>query len=293
MIKKLRPGRKFVKQSLLGLGWNGFHRINYLEWGQNKKGDPIICVHGLTRNARDFDKLALKLSDTYRLLCPDIVGRGESDRLHDPEQYGYAQYNSDMNALIARLDVDALTWIGTSMGGIIGMILASLPKTPVKRLILNDIGPLIPRSALTTIGEYVGRAPTFTSKQDVEAYIKDVYSQFGPMTQTDWKHMVHHSSRKVSPNRWRLKYDRRIGKAYRKNIPYSDYDMWDTWDKITCPVLLIRGENSKLLTSETAHEMTKRGPKATLVTIENVGHTPTLNDAYQIGLIKDWLSQHP
>ena len=158
----------------------GLHRMAYLEWGDPRSRDLLVCVHGLTRTGRDFDEVARALCGRFRVVCPDVAGRGDSEPLPDPMLYGLPQYVGDMVTLIARLDVDAVSWLGTSMGGLIGMALAAQAGSPVKRLALNDAGPLITRASLERIASYVGKAPPFASVEEAERYIRAISAPFGP-----------------------------------------------------------------------------------------------------------------
>ncbi len=276
---------------VLGLGFGGFHRVWYSEWGNARNKNVAVCVHGLTRNGRDFDQLAEALANDYRVVCPDVVGRGRSDWLDDPDHYNYLQYNADMNAVIARLGSDDLTWIGTSMGGIIGMVMAAMPNTPIKRLVLNDIGPFIHRAAIDRIGEYIGTRAEFETLEDVEAYIRQVYAPFGPMTDGQWRDMAAYSSQLNDRNKLELAFDPKIGEAYRRtNSGYYDMDLWDTWDGIQCPVLIVRGEHSDLLTRETVEKMMDREPSTDLIEVGDVGHTPMLKSDEEIAAVRDWLN---
>jgi len=281
-------------KSVLGLGLDGFHRIAYTERGTLDAERTLICVHGLSRNSRDFDRLAEHLVPRFRVVCPDIVGRGQSDWLRDPTHYNYLQYNADMNALIARLDADEIDWLGTSMGGIIGMMLAALPETPIRRLILNDIGPRVPREGLERLAQYLDtKGRVFRDPAEVNDHFREIYAPFGPMSDEDWEHMVEHSSaHSEEAGGLVLKHDPEIG-YWIKNRIIVDGNFWDYWDKVQCPVLVIRGEESDFLTAETAAEMTQRGTKVTLVEIPGVGHTPTLNTTEHIEIIEKWLLDTP
>ncbi len=290
--KVTQPVKAYSKHYHLGLGFHGFHRINYLEWGDAKKfntQETLFCVHGITRNARDFDYFAEKLCPHYRIVCPDVVGRGDSDHLESADAYNYLQYNADMNALIARLGVTEVNWVGTSMGGIIGMVLASVAQSPIRRLVVNDIGPEVSRDALMSIADYIGKQDDFASQKDVETYLRSIYTEFAPMSDEDWEHMAHYSCRRTKQGTWRLKTDNRVGEAFRDSISYFNVDMWDTWEQITCPVLILRGKNSSFLSAETAAKMLTCGPEATLVEFDDTGHTPTLRNDEQVDAIADWL----
>jgi len=274
----------------MGLGYNGFHRINFLEWG-SASSDTMVCVHGVSRNAHDFDFFASKMDKKFHLICPDVVGRGESDHLINGQGYDYLQYNSDMNALLARIGKPKVDWLGTSMGGIIGMVFASLPQTPIKRLILNDIGPEISRGSLSDIGEYIGLAPDFRSLEKLETYIRKIYAEFHPMSDDDWSEMAKNASVRTKTGKFRLRMDPAIGDAFRESIPLFDIDMWDTWERIHCPVLILRGKESSFFTKEVADKMVEINPEAQLVEFEGAGHTPTLRSDEQVKVIQDWLAK--
>lgn len=281
-----------IPRDFLGLSAVGFHRVAYGEWrGDAVSGPPVVCVHGLTRNGRDFDPLARALAAHHarRVVCPDVVGRGESDWLPNPDLYGYPLYLADMAVLVARLDADSVDWVGTSMGGLIGMLLAAQPKTPIRRLIMNDVGPLVTKSGLERIAGYVGKDPVFEDMPAVEAYYRLVLAGFGNLSDLDWRHLATHGVRTLPDGRFGMAYDPGIAEVFKKQ-PVADVDLWAVWDMIDCPVLVIRGETSDILTRETAEEMTRRGPKATVVEIEATGHAPGLMDDHQIGLIERFLA---
>lgn len=197
-----------------------------------------------------------------------------------------------MNALIARLGVTQVNWIGTSMGGIIGMVLASVPQSPIKRLVINDIGPEVTRDKLMEIADYIGRSDEFASPKDVEVHLRNIYKEFAPMSDEDWVQMAHYSSRRTKRGTWRLKADNRIGDAFRDSISYFNVDMWDTWEQISCPVLVLRGKDSSFLTEEIAARMLTCGPETTLVEFEDTDHTPTLRNDEQVNIISDWLKNN-
>ncbi len=268
-----------------GLSPSGFHRVRYFEWGA-RDSDVVICVHGLTRNAHDFDRLAHRLAERYRVVTVDMVGRGASDWLTDPAHYTYAQYQTDMNALLARLDVERVHWIGTSMGGLIGMFLAALPDTPIASLLLNDVGPFIPKAALKRIANYLVDA-RFSSLQELERHLRTVLAPFGPLSDEDWAHLVRHGHRVLDDGALALAYDPAIAENVKKEI--VDVNLWSFWDKVSCRTLALRGGESDLLSAETALEMEKRGPHARVVTFPGVGHAPGLMAEDQIEIVVGWL----
>jgi pimeloyl-ACP methyl ester carboxylesterase len=275
------------RRSLQCASPRGLHRVAYLEWGHPGNRDVLVCVHGLTRTARDFDDLARALRGQWRVVCPDVAGRGDSDRLPDPMLYGLPQYVSDMVTLIARLDVETVSWVGTSMGGLIGMALAAQSGSPVRRLVLNDVGAVITHAALERIAAYVGKAPSFSSVEEAELYMRDIAAPFGPHSDAQWRHLTQTWLRKNEDGSWRPSYDPRI--AEPGLVPEKDLELWGLYDAVRCPTLLLRGESSDLLTRDTAGEMTRRGPKARVVEIRGVGHAPTLMRADQIAIVRDFL----
>jgi pimeloyl-ACP methyl ester carboxylesterase len=283
------PGVEPRRRSVQCASPRGLHRIAYLEWGDARNRDVVLCVHGLTRNARDFDELARVLCGQFRVVCPDIAGRGDSDWLAEPKLYAVPQYVADMVTLIARLDVEAVDWVGTSMGGLIGMALAAQPGSPLKKLVLNDAGPLISRASLERIGTYVGRAPKFESIEQAEAYIRAISASFGPHSDAQWRLLTETWLRKNDDGTWRAHYDPRIAEPFHAALPEKALELWPIYDAIRCPTLVLRGEVSDLLGRETAREMVRRGPRAKVVEIHGVGHAPTLLHAHRIALVRDFL----
>lgn len=270
---------------------SGLHQMHYTEWGERTNPRVAICVHGLTRNCRDFDALAQTLAPDFRVVCPDIVGRGQSEWLVDKQHYGLPQYLADINALIARLTANGpceVHWVGTSMGGMIGMLLASLPQTPVRRLVLNDVGTLIPKASLERIALYVGKAPVYKTLQETNAYVRAVSATFGPLTDAQWDHLTRHNAKQLTDGTWTMNYDPGIALPFQQG-PLNDLELWNDYDRITCPTLLLRGANSDLLLKDTALAMTQRGAKARLVEFAAVGHAPMLMSDDQIKVVRDFL----
>lgn len=267
----------------------GLHRIAYLEWGDPKNPRVLICVHGLTRCARDFDTLAAALSGHYRVVCPDVAGRGDSEWLADPMLYQIPLYVSDMVTLIARLDVDSVHWLGTSMGGLLGMALAAQPGTPVQKLVLNDAGPVVSKVSLERIATYVGMAPVFPDFATAEAYVRAVIANFGPHTDAEWRFLAEVVLRKNPDGTLRMHYDPKIAEPFRATMPEKDLELWPLWDAIRCPTLVLRGAQSDLLTRETCAQLTQRGPKAKVVELPGVGHAPTLMHDDQIRIVREFL----
>lgn len=276
-----------IERSVLCLGARGFHRMAYTEWGDPANPRVAVCVHGLTRQGRDFDALAAALAGRWRVICPDVVGRGRSDWLADGAGYSNTQYAADMATLIARLGVEAVDWIGTSMGGLIGMMLAAQPGAPIRRLVVNDVGPFIPWVGLQFIAAYLSVVPQFRDVAEAENHLRTVHAPFGPLTDDQWRHLTVHSVRPDGDGGWRLHYDPKIVDNFR--LVTGHIDLWPTWEQIRCPVLVLRGAESNLLLHATATEMTRRGPTTTLVEFPGVGHAPALMDPYQIETVREWL----
>ncbi|NNJ85205.1 MAG: alpha/beta hydrolase [Gammaproteobacteria bacterium] len=278
----------FSERYFMGLGPHGFHRIVYYEWGDPDNDRILLCVHGMTRNGRDFDYFAKAMMDEYRVICPDIPGRGKSDWFDAKEDYDYPVYCADMAALIARLRVDTLDWVGTSMGGMIGTVLAAMPNTPIRRLVLNDVGPFISKNALRRIAKYVGTDPRFDNLEEFERYVRQINAPFGKLTEEQWEHVARFYSRRTEDGKFTLNYDPNINWPLKKE-PLEDVDLFPVYHAVGCRTLLLRGADSDVLLPETAREMQNCGPKAELVEFEGVGHVPTLMPEDQIGVVRDWL----
>ena len=268
------------------LSSSGFHRIHYTEWGDTSNPRVLVCVHGLTRCCRDFDTLANALSRHYRVICPDIVGRGESDWLANKANYVYPQYLNDMATLLARIGADSVHWLGTSMGGIIGMLLAAQPGSPISRMVVNDVGSFIPKSALERIAMYVGKIPPFPS---IEAAVEAVRatSPFGPLSDTEWRVLTLPLIKQNADGGWDFRYDPGIGDAFRA-APIIDVDLLPYWNAIACPVLVTRGAESDLLLKSTFEAMCKKS-NVRGIEFAHVGHAPMLQHADQIDAVKDFL----
>jgi pimeloyl-ACP methyl ester carboxylesterase len=271
----------------------GLHEMAYKEWGDPRNPNVLVCVHGVTRISDDFDHLALALCDYYRVICPDVVGRGGSDRLRDPKHYQLPQYVSDMVTLMARLDVEKAHWFGTSMGGLIGMGFASLPGNPIRKLVLNDIGPTLNFAAISRISEYIGQEVRFATFEEAEHYIRSISVGFGPHTDEEWHKIATDVLRQDQQGQWIRHYDLNLAVPFKastaESTRHAETALWAAYDAISCPTLLVRGAKSDLLTHEVAQEMTRRGPKARLVELEGVGHAPTFMRANQIAIAKDFL----
>ena len=276
----------------------GLHRLAYWEWLPDGAARPspgtgwptIVCAHGLTRNGRDFDALATRLSARWRVVCPDMIGRGRSDRVADPQLYALPQYVADCVTLVARLDVEHVAWIGKSMGGLIGMLLAALPGTPVARLVLNDIGPEIDEAGRDRIATYVGQDPVFATEAEGVAALRLLMRDFGPHTDEQFRLLTRHY---LVPRQggWGFHYDPAIAIPFRDQQGQPAPDLWPMYDAIRCPTLVVRGAQSDILSAATATQMGRRGPQAECIAFEGVGHAPTFIAQDQIDAVERFLSQ--
>jgi pimeloyl-ACP methyl ester carboxylesterase len=274
----------------------GLHRMAYKEWGDPANTNVLVCVHGVTRVADDFDALARAMCDRYRVVCPDVVGRGRSGRLRDPALYVIPQYVADMVTLIARVTAgdEGVAWFGTSMGGLIGIALASLPDSPIRRMVLNDIGPVLDPVALARIGDYIGQAIRFATFAEGAAYVRMVSTPFGPHSDAQWDKLARDVLVQQPDGQWALHYDLGLAQPFKAMTPakvaQDEARLWAAYDAIRCPTLLVRGEHSDLLSRATAEEMTRRGPKPALREIAGVGHAPTFLQPEQIAIAREFLT---
>ena len=282
-------GEEFRQHQVQCVSAGGLHRLAYTEWGDPAKRKVLVCVHGLTRCGRDFDSLARVMSSHYRVVCPDVPGRGMSGWLKNPMEYQVETYVADMVTLLARLDADSVHWLGTSMGGLIGMTLASLAETPLQKLVLNDVGPIVSAVSLARIGEYLGKAPQFPDFATAVQYVRAVSATFGAHSDAQWSTLTEHVVRRQPEGSYRMHYDPAIAVPFSAAAPEKDIELWPCYDAIRCPTLVIRGALSVLLKRETMEEMASRGPRAKTVEIAHVGHAPTLMHADQIAVVRDFL----
>ncbi len=286
----------------------GGHRMAYWQWGQPDSPHVVLCVHGLTRQGRDFDRLARALCEqaggAIRVVCPDVVGRGESDWLKNPMGYQVPAYAADMLVLLAQLHAESpiatLDWLGTSMGGLIGIVVCGQPKlplpVPVRRLVLNDVGPALEWQAIGRIGAYLGQAGHFDTVQQAADAMWTISQSFGPHTSEQWLELSRPMLRPVTAGTespLRLHYDPAIsvpfGLVSRESALEGEVLLWKAYDSITAQTLLVRGAQSDLLSPQTAQAMTNRGPHARLVEFDGVGHAPTFVARDQIAVVSDFL----
>jgi pimeloyl-ACP methyl ester carboxylesterase len=267
----------------------GFHKVAYTEWGDKENPDILVCVHGLTRNSRDFDYLAGAMKDKYRIFCLDVAGRGRSEWLKRKEHYSYATYVADMLSFTQHIKAEKIDWVGTSMGGLIGMIIAAYHPQLIRKMVLNDIGPFIPAHTLKRIAKYVGIMPEFNDLQAVEKHLRLILAPFGIQKDEDWNFIARHSTLEKE-GKITLAYDPAIAHVFGgEGGDIQDVNLWYIWEQVTCPILVLRGALSDALLSETTKQMAETGPKAKVVEIPGIGHAPALMDEEQISIIRDWL----
>jgi len=278
------------------------HRMAYWQWGNAKAEHTVVCVHGLSRQGRDFDVLAQALvaqaGDRIRVVCPDVAGRGQSDWLADPMAYQLPTYVADMLALLAHLKPQTLDWVGTSMGGLIGLGVcahAQAVGATVRRLVLNDVGPVVQWDSIVRIGTYLGRSMQFDSLQQAADAMWSISTSFGPHTPAQWLELSRHMVKPLpggTPG-VTLHYDPSIAMPVRamtqEMATQGEAALWQLYDTITAQTLLLRGADSDLLSPETAAQMTQRGPKARLVEFAGVGHAPTLIADNQVRAVTSFL----
>jgi pimeloyl-ACP methyl ester carboxylesterase len=277
------------------LGPHGFSKVAYVEWGPPEAEQVVVCVHGLTRNSRDFDYLARRLAVRgIRVIAPDLPGRGRSEWLANPADYGTPAYMSAVSTVIARSGAKAVDWVGTSLGGHVGMESAARAGTPIRRLVLNDFGARVQGAALTRIATYLRSKRRFESLDDFEKHLREIHETFGALTDSHWHHMATHSAVKTEEGDYRQHFDPGIGRNFSWPI-LVDISLWDVWEKVACPVLILRGEDSDLLLASTVRDMLKRGAAAKqklvrTIEVRGSGHAPALMTDSQIALIEDFLA---
>ncbi len=285
----------YTEKHYTGITSQGPHRIVYNDWGP-EDGFPVICVHGLTGNGHDFDFLAEQLiKDGHRIIAVDLVGRGRSDFLKNSHDYNYAQYIQDLTALLAHLglgDPASVDWLGVSLGGLLGIYLAGIKDTPIRRMIINDVGPEVPKAALDFIHKVIAQTYIFDTVQDLEKRMRETRGlTWGPVTDDQWKHMTDHNARALDDGRITYAYDPKISVVF-ENEPIGDADLWPHWDEITCPVLLLQGKQSMILPKKIIKQMKKRGPEFDFHAFKGCGHVPSLMAPEQIAVVREWLQVH-
>jgi pimeloyl-ACP methyl ester carboxylesterase len=305
-------------RSFQSLGPHGFHQVAYTEWGDPNCQHLVFCVHGLTRNSRDFDMLAANLANRCRVICMDVVGRGASEWLTHKSDYSFSLYLSDAAALLARVTAPTpenrlrrvlgrssraqkrrVDWVGTSMGGLMGIMLAAKRNSPIRRLVLNDVGPLVPWSGLARLkNTHADHNKKFADLGEVERHLREVCATFGPLDDAQWRHVAQHSAMRKGDGSYVLAYDPAIvsqlragsmaGIEFGKDF-FRGVDLWPMWDAVKCPTLVLRGAESDLLLPATVLEMRFRGPAARVVEFPGIGHAPWLMSDDQIGAVREFL----
>ena len=286
----LHAGDTFFVQCTNG---DGSHRMAYHAWGDPSNPKVLLCVHGLTRRGSDFNTLAQAMSKDYYVVCPDVVGRGDSDRLQNPMMYAVPQYVADMASLVKHLGVAHVDWLGTSMGGLIGMVYASMPNSPIRRMLINDVGPRIEPEAIKRLGSYVGQTFSFTNRADALERLNAICASFGEHTPQEWE--IYNGPMLIQKNGlWEMHYDPDISVPFASVNPImakaGEMAMWHAFKQIHIPMLIVRGGNSDLLSAKTVAEMCKVNPYARSIEIPNVGHAPAFVKAEQIALAKEFFS---
>ena len=270
------------------------HSLAYMEWGDENNPNVLICVHGLMRNAYDFEELATELSKNYRVLTVDVVGRGQSDWLQNYQNYHYGTYVSDLLNLCFSLHLTQVDWVGTSMGGLIGMMIASLPNSPIRKLVMNDIGAYVPQAALQRIATYISqKAPQFADLNAAELYFREIYQPFGELSAAQWQQIAKHSVRATPEGNLTLSYDPNIPKAFIPEGQTAEtiqaVELWELWEKVHCPTLILRGAESDLLLPDTLERMQQGRDTVHSITVPKVGHAPSLMVSEQIEWVGSWL----
>jgi cobalt-zinc-cadmium efflux system protein len=272
---------------------DGSHRMAYHAWGDPSNPKVLLCVHGLTRRGSDFNTLAQAMSKDYYVVCPDVVGRGDSDRLRNPMMYAVPQYVADMASLVKHLGVAYVDWFGTSMGGLIGMVYAAMPNSPIRRMLINDVGPRIEPEAIQRLGSYVGQTFSFQNRADALTRLNTICASFGEHTPEEWE--IYNGPMLIQKNGlWEMHYDPDIAVPFASVNPImakaGEMAMWHAFKQIHIPMLIVRGGNSDLLSAQTVAEMCKVNPYARSIEIPNVGHAPAFVKAEQIALAKEFFS---
>ena len=274
-----------------GIGVSGFHEVHYVEWGRRNSPRVVVCVHGYSGNARDFDVLARALVAEARVICIDMPGRGDSQWL-PPMEYHFGQFVSDIRSVLAHLKLRKVEWVGTSMGGLLGMLVASQPGSPVTRLVMNDVGAFLPMDALQAIARNLEAPERFATLGDVEAHMRHTHREWGELTPEQYRNLAVHGSRKTDSG-YRLHYDPAIARVARPIPMTPGLFFWDAWYRVRCPVLLLRGETSRVFPESVADAMLEIKPLAELVEFAGVGHVPALMSEGQISVVREYLRGVP
>ena len=271
-----------------GLGPAGYHELHYVEWGRRNAARTIVCAHGYSGNARDFDFIARELSADARVICIDVAGRGDSAWLASPLQYHFGQFLADIRSLLAHLKVKEVDWIGTSMGGLLGMMLASQPSSPVRRLVMNDVGAFLPIDALQAISRNLEAPASFATLEAVEAHMRHTHRDWSAISDAQYRELAIHGSREIEGG-YRLHFDPAIARVARP-IPFTPgLFFWDAWYRVRCPVLLLRGVNSDVFPESVADTMLEVKPAARVIEIAACGHVPSLMCPEETAIVGNFL----
>lgn len=258
----------------------------YREWGDPTNPRVLLCLHGLTRAGSDFDAVARVMRAEFRVICPDIAGRGASDRLRQPKFYRVPHHANDIATLLAVLNVQTVDVLGTSMGGLIGMVLAGLPGSPIAKLLVNDIGPAIDPVGLARIAEYVGKNPRFATADEGVSYLNRLTASFGPHS-TQQSDALNRPLIQHYPDGWGLHYDPALATAFSSTTPPEvEAAMWHSWESMTAKALITRGANSDVLSRETMNDMVRRGRHARAIEFADTGHAPAFLVQAQLGVAR-------
>lgn len=260
------------------------------DWGRKRNARVVICAHGYSGNGRDFDWLARSLASDARVICPDIAGRGQSDWLPNALAYNFPQFLSDLRGLLDEIDAPEVEWVGTSMGGLLGMLLAAEPRSRISRLVLNDVGAFVPADALREIARNLDAPRRFASMAELGAHLKHTHRDWGPIDEAQWAHLTRHHARKTADGGYALHYDPRIATIARPPPLLPGLSLWSAWYRVRCPVLIVRGESSRILPVSVADAMRVARPQARYVEIPGAGHAPSLMAPAQIEIVADFLS---
>ncbi len=280
-----------MREQIYSFTWNE-QPINlaYTEWGEAANPRVLVCVHGLTRNSRDFDFIAAALANDYRILCLDMIGRGRSSWVANKMDYNIGTYAQHISGFLDHLGIAQVDWIGTSMGGLTGMMINALCPGILRKFIVNDIGPFIPKPSLERIAIYAGNKPKFIHLEHAKGYFQKNYSSFGITNDLHWQHLAKYSTR-AEGDGLVLHYDPGIVEPFKAAAEKGDLELWPLWEMVACPTLIVRGRNSDVLPTDILSKMLQKGAFVEYVEVENTGHAPSLMDERQIGVIKNWLQK--
>jgi len=271
-----------------GLGPAGFHTLHAIDWGSRRRSRVVICAHGYSGNGRDFDWLAHELANDARVICPDMVGRGRSAWMPGALAYNFPQFLADLRSLLAQTGASEVEWVGTSMGGLLGLLLAAQPDSPISKLVLNDVGAFVPTDALARIGRNLQAPERFDTLVALEAHLRHTHRDWGPITDKQWAHLARHGSRRVDGG-FALHYDPKIAAIMRGPVLAPGLSLWSAWYRVRCPVLIVRGEASEILPPSVVQTMLDVRPEAEYLEVAGAGHAPSLMAPEQIAAVAGFL----